>query len=152
MLGHLSYYGLNPPNTTVNYMGSYILGIQRYKIVKVPMHGVQLQNYQNILEEPQEKNNLGTNYMKATLGVLHLQIDDNLTQDTNEGSKAKGKSNDTKKGSKAKGKSNDTKKGSKAKGKSELSEYQFSNDKIIHSNPLLQNFITQQSKDIKLLL
>ena len=139
MLGHLSYYGLNPPNTTVNYMGSYILGIQRYKIVKVPMHGVQLQNYQNILEEPQEKNNLGTNYMKATLGVLHLQIDDNLTQDTNEGSKAKGKSNDTKKGS-------------KAKGKSELSEYQFSNDKIIHSNPLLQNFITQQSKDIKLLL
>ena len=126
MLGHLSYYGLNPPNTTVNYMGSYILGIQRYKIVKVPMHGVQLQNYQNILEEPQEKNNLGTNYMKATLGVLHLQIDDNLTQDTNEGSKAKGKS--------------------------ELSEYQFSNDKIIHSNPLLQNFITQQSKDIKLLL
>ncbi|KAL6590731.1 hypothetical protein U3516DRAFT_855866 [Neocallimastix sp. 'constans'] len=162
MLGHLSYYGLNPPNTTVNYMGSYIPGIERYKIVKVPMQGVQLQNYRNILKEPQEKNNMGINYVKATLGVLHLQIDDNLIQDTNKGSKAKGKSNDTKKGSKAKGKSNDTKKGSKAKGKSndakkrskskvksELSEYQFSNDKIIHSNPLLQDIITQQSKDIK---
>jgi len=110
MLGHLSYYGLNPPNTTVNYMGSYIPGIERYKIVKVPMQGVQLQNYRNILKEPQEKNNMGINYVKATLGVLHLQIDDNLTQDTNKGSKAKGKSNDTKKGSKAKGKSNDAKK------------------------------------------
>ncbi|KAG4082634.1 hypothetical protein H8356DRAFT_1066021 [Neocallimastix lanati (nom. inval.)] len=123
MLGHLSYYGLNPPNTTVNYMGSYISGIERYKIVKVPMQGVQLQNYRNILKEPQEKNNMGINYVKATLGVLHLQIDDNLTQDTN--------------------------KGSKAKVKSELSEYQFSNDKIIHSNPLLQDIIMQQSKDIK---
>ncbi|KAG4084028.1 hypothetical protein H8356DRAFT_1016547 [Neocallimastix lanati (nom. inval.)] len=123
MLGHLSYYGLNPPNTTVNYMGSYIPGIERYKIVKVPMQGVQLQNYRNILKEPQEKNNMGINYVKATLGVLHLQIDDNLTQDTN--------------------------KGSKEKVKSELSEYQFSNDKIIHSNPLLQDIITQQSKDIK---
>ncbi|KAG4081972.1 hypothetical protein H8356DRAFT_1019729 [Neocallimastix lanati (nom. inval.)] len=123
MLGHLSYYGLNPPNTTVNYMGSYIPGIERYKIVKVPMQGVQLQNYRNILKEPQEKNNMGINYVKATLGVLHLQIDDNLTQDTN--------------------------KGSKAKVKSELSEYQFSNDKIIHSNPLLQDIIMQQSKDIK---
>ncbi|KAG4086016.1 hypothetical protein H8356DRAFT_1434925 [Neocallimastix lanati (nom. inval.)] len=149
MLGHLSYYGLNPPNTTVNYMGSYIPGIERYKIVKVPMQGVQLQNYRNILKEPQEKNNMGINYVKATLGVLHLQIDDNLTQDTNKGSKAKGKSNDTKKGSKAKGKSNDAKKRSKSKVKSELSEYQFSNDKIIHSNPLLQDIIMQQSKDIK---
>jgi hypothetical protein len=91
-------------------MGSYIPGIERYKIVKVPMQGVQLQNYRNILKEPQEKNNMGINYVKATLGVLHLQIDDNLTQDTNKGSKAKGKSNDTKKGSKAKGKSNDAKK------------------------------------------
>ncbi|KAL6588826.1 hypothetical protein U3516DRAFT_861717 [Neocallimastix sp. 'constans'] len=149
MLGHLSYYGLNPPNTTVNYMGSYIQGIERYKIVKVPMQGVQLQNYRNILKEPQEKNNMGINYVKATLGVLNLQIDDNLTQDTNKESKAKGKSNDTKKGSKAKGKSNDAKKRSKSKVKSDLSEYQFSNDKIIHSNPLLQDIINQQSKDIK---
>ncbi|KAG4082384.1 hypothetical protein H8356DRAFT_1386389 [Neocallimastix lanati (nom. inval.)] len=149
MLGHLSYYGLNPPNTTVNYMGSYIPGIERYKIVKVPMQGVQLQNYRNILKEPQEKNNMGINYVKATLGVLHLQIDDNLTQDTNKGSKEKGKSNDTKKGSKAKGKSNDAKKRSKSKVKSDLSEYQFSNDKIIHSNPHLQDIIMQQSKDIK---
>ncbi|KAL6588785.1 hypothetical protein U3516DRAFT_861916 [Neocallimastix sp. 'constans'] len=136
MLGHLSYYGLNPPNTTVNYMGSYIPGIERYKIVKVPMQGVQLQNYRNILKEPQEKNNMGINYVKATLGVLHLQIDDNLTQDTNKGSKAKGKSNDAKKRS-------------KSKVKSDLSEYQFSIDKIIHSNPLLQDIINQQSKDIK---
>ncbi|KAG4082244.1 hypothetical protein H8356DRAFT_1336818, partial [Neocallimastix lanati (nom. inval.)] len=149
MLGHLSYYGLNPPNTTVNYMGSYIPGIERYKIVKVPMQGVQLQNYRNILKEPQEKNNMGINYVKATLGVLHLQIDDDLTQDSNKGSKEKGKSNDTKKRSKAKGKSNDAKKRSKSKVKSELSEYQFSNDKIIHSNPLLQDIIMQQSKDIK---
>ncbi|KAL6611807.1 hypothetical protein U3516DRAFT_871082 [Neocallimastix sp. 'constans'] len=136
MLGHLSYYGLIPPNTTVNYMGSYIPGIERYKIVKVPMQGVQLQNYRNILKEPQEKNNMGINYVKATLGVLHLQIDNNLRQDTNKGSKAKDKSNDAKKRS-------------KSKVKSDLSEYQFSNDKIIHSNPLLQDIINQQSKDIK---
>ncbi len=123
MLGHLSYYGLNPPNTSVNYIGSYMPGIQSYKIVKVPMQGVQLQNYRKVVKESQNNNNIGMNYMKATLGVLHLGNDDNLTQDT--------------------------KKRSKLKDNSNLKKYELKNDNIIHSNPFLQDIIEQQSKDIK---
>jgi len=126
MLGHLSYYGLNPPNTSVNYIGSYIPGIQRYKIVKVPMQGAQLENYRKVVRESKNEVNIGVDYVKATLGVLHLNDNDDNDNDDD-----------------------DDDDNGNLNVKSTSSQYILSYNIIINSNPFLQNIIRQQSKDLK---
>ena len=49
MKGHLSYYGLNSPDTLINFIGSTVPGIQRYKILSVPMEKVYLYHRLNII-------------------------------------------------------------------------------------------------------
>ena len=75
MKGHLSYYGINPPETSVNVIGSRVQGIERFKILKVGMKGPQLQKYQKIIKESKIICNIGINYVKATLGVIDLESD-----------------------------------------------------------------------------
>ncbi|KAG4085899.1 hypothetical protein H8356DRAFT_1737260 [Neocallimastix lanati (nom. inval.)] len=42
MKEHLSYYGLNPPDTLVNFIGTSVPGIKNYKIFNIPMKEEQL--------------------------------------------------------------------------------------------------------------
>ncbi|ORX78473.1 hypothetical protein BCR32DRAFT_282219 [Anaeromyces robustus] len=126
MRGHLSYYGLSPSDTLLNFIGSSVPGIQHYKIVKVPMQGVQLANYQNLIQESITNIcNIGIKYVKATLGVIRLN-NDNSTHH-----KAMSKASSSKPLSKT------------------STDYILKNNQIIHSNPILQNVIRQQSTDIK---
>lgn len=76
MKGHVSYYGLNPPDTSVNFMGSYVPGIKRFKILKVPMKGLQLENYENLINESESICNIGISHVKASLGVIGLIPED----------------------------------------------------------------------------
>ncbi|ORX38101.1 hypothetical protein BCR36DRAFT_313561 [Piromyces finnis] len=58
MKGHVSYYGLNPPDTIVNYNGKCIQGINKYKIFEIPMKGFQLQYYQNLTKNVKNLNSM----------------------------------------------------------------------------------------------
>jgi len=120
MKGHLSYYGLNPPDTSVNFIGSCIPGIERFKILKVPMKGLQLQKYQQLVDESKSICNIGINHVKASLGVIRfLENDSNNTTDTSLSSF------------------------------SNSGRYILKNEKIIHGNPIIQNIIKKQSNHLE---
>jgi len=119
MKGHLSYYGLNPPDTSVNIIGSCVQGIERFKILKIEMKGAQLQKYQQIVKESQSICNIGINHVKATLGVINLQSN----RTTNPSADVKSFSN--------------------------YNRYIFKNEHIIHCNPLVQNIIKKQTSHLE---
>jgi len=75
MKGHISYYGLNPPDTSVTFIGSSIPGINQYKIFDIPMQGIQLQKYQNFTKYSYNKYDFdtGINLTKTNLGVINLE-------------------------------------------------------------------------------
>ncbi|ORX48889.1 P-loop containing nucleoside triphosphate hydrolase protein, partial [Piromyces finnis] len=86
MKGHVSYYGLNPPDTIVNYNGKCIQGINKYKIFEIPMKGFQLQYYQNLTKNVKNLNSMemGINLTKAAIGVIDFNnFKLNIPHDTN---------------------------------------------------------------------
>jgi len=68
--GHVSYYGVNPLETSVNIIGSVIPGIEQFEIFTMPMSGLQLENYQKMNKGSNKLCNVGINYVKGTLGVI----------------------------------------------------------------------------------
>ncbi|KAG4090896.1 hypothetical protein H8356DRAFT_1321146 [Neocallimastix lanati (nom. inval.)] len=59
MKGHLSYYGLNPPDTMVNFIGSSIPGIKTFKIFDIPMKKEQLCYYKKLEHDEKKITNIG---------------------------------------------------------------------------------------------
>jgi len=75
MKGHLSYYGLNPPDTMVNFIGSSIPGIKTFKIFDIPMKKEQLCYYKKLEHDEKKITNIGINHAKATLGLINIKHD-----------------------------------------------------------------------------
>jgi len=120
MKGHLSYYGLNPPDTSVNFIGSCIPGIEHFKILKVFMKGWQLQKYQQLVDESKTICNIGISHVKATLGVIHfVENNPNSTTDT------------------------------PTPNFNNSGRYILKNEHIIHGNPVIQSIIKKQSNHLE---
>ena len=121
MKGHLLYYGLNPPDTSVSFIGSCVPGIERFKILKIAMKGLQLQKYQQLINESENICNIGINHVKATLGVIRL-VENNNTYDMTD---------------------------THTPNFNNSGRYILKNEHIIHGNPVIQNIIKKQSNHLE---
>ncbi|ORX41595.1 hypothetical protein BCR36DRAFT_339198, partial [Piromyces finnis] len=121
MKGHVSYYGLNPPDTSVNFIGSHVPRIERFKIFKVSMKGLQLENYKTLASESKSICNIGISHVKATLGVIGFKEEDSH-DNYDENNNNNNNSDD---------------------------RYILKNENIINSNSIIQNIIRKQSKKLE---
>ncbi|KAG4091524.1 hypothetical protein H8356DRAFT_1360803 [Neocallimastix lanati (nom. inval.)] len=129
------YYGLNSPNTSMNYIGSFIQ-YSKFQNTKGTYARGSTYYYGNIMEEPQNMNNMGINYVKATCNDISIVIPLlSLLNSAYLALHAKYKINN--------------KIVTATLAKLNLSKYILNNNNIIHHNPFLQDIITRKSKDIK---